>query len=574
MSSSRLREKIVYHRLILVFSLLLLGFFSIVGRLIYIQAIRSEEFNKLALKQRLRRIKLVPKRGTIYDRNKNILAMSVEVDSIYATPRFVKNPDEAANKLSQVLGMDGLVIKQKLTRKSGFVYIARKIDKDKSKEVKNLKLDGIGFLKESKRFYPGNNLASQLIGFAGIDNKGLAGLELYYDDLLRGKNGELVAEKDPLGRSIPGGVLNLSPVVNGDDVVLTIDKDIQFMAESELRKAVEESKAKAGIAIVMDTGTGEILAMANMPSFDLNAYNQAGAESLRNRAVTDVYEPGSTMKIVVAASALEEKIAGPQDVFYLPSTIKVADKEIKEAHERPAGNFTFSQIVSKSSNVGAVTIGLKLGKERIFKYIRSFGFMEKTGIDYPGEVRGYLPPLYRWYGSAIGNIPIGQGVSVTALQMLRSVAVIGNNGVMVGPHLLMDVTAKDKTDSANKKKLRSVKTVKKQVVSSETARQLKDILKQVITEGTGENAHIPGYEVAGKTGTAQKPKQGGSGYEKGKYVASFVGFVPADNPKISVIVIIDEPQGVIWGGSVAAPAFSNIADYSLRRLKVLPAVVN
>ncbi|MBI4743628.1 MAG: penicillin-binding protein 2 [Actinobacteria bacterium] len=572
MSAPRSREKIVYHRLIIIFSFIFLCFSGITARLIYIQVIRSEEFNKQALRQRLRKIKLTPKRGIIYDRNKNVLAMSIEVDSVYATPRFVKDPDNTAEKLSLILGMDKSIIKQKLTRKSGFVYIARKIDKDKSKKIKKLKLKGIGYLRESKRYYPGSNLAPQLIGFAGMDNKGLTGLELYYDALLQGESGELVTEIDPLGRSIPDGVLNLSPSIDGDNVVLTIDKNIQFVAESELKKAVESSKAKAGVVIVMDTKTGEILAMANMPSFDSNVYNQAEVETLRNRAVTDVYEPGSTMKIVIAASALEEKIVRPQDVFYLPSTIKVADKEIKEAHERPPGNFTFSQIVSKSSNVGAVTIGLKLGKERIFRYIKSFGLMEKTGIDYPGEVKGYLPPLYRWYGSTIGNIPIGQGISVTALQMLRAVAVIGNDGVIVKPYLLKDVLKNETADSNGKSK--SIKPVSRRVVSHETSQQLKNILKEVVAEGTGGNARVSGYEVAGKTGTAQKPKSNGKGYEKGKYIASFVGFVPADNPKLAVIVIIDEPQGVIWGGSIAAPVFSNVSEYSLRRLKVLPAVVN
>lgn len=545
------------------------SFVAVASRLVMLQAVEAKKFDGLALKQRLRKVELAPNRGKIFDRNGEELAVSIGVDSIYATPYLVKNPEEAATHLSTVIGVDRAVVLEKLKHKSGFVYLARKIDKERSQAVKDLEIEGISTLEETKRFYPCSSLGSQVIGFAGTDNRGLAGVELSLNRILKGRPGQLIVEKDPLGHSIPGGILYRSPSTDGNSIFLTIDKAVQYKAEAELKAAVEQSKARAGTVIVMDPRNGDILAMASYPRFDLNMFNKAKPEEVRNRALTDVYEPGSTMKVVVAAAALEEKLVRPQSVFHLLPTITVANKTIKEAHERPPVDYTFTEIISHSSNVGAVTLGLKLGKERLYKYIRSFGLTEETGIDFPGEVSGFMPSPQHWSGTTIATVPIGQGVAVTALQMLKVMATVANNGVSVRPRLFSGAV-----DSYGKEISLAPGVSRKRVISAETARELQEILSEAVSEGTGKNAQIPGYRVGGKTGTAQKPREGGSGYEPGRYVASFVGFAPVEGPSIAAIVVIDEPRTAIWGSVVAAPAFKNIVEFSLRRLKIAPKVAN
>lgn len=561
---ARLSRRTNYRQLLL-FIALALGLLSVAGRLILIQGVDARKFDEMALRQRLRRVELAPYRGTIYDRNQEELAISIGVGTIFATPYLIRNPNAVAQKISPILGIEKKEIIEKLKKKSGFVYLARKIELANSNAIEAQKIEGIGILKESKRVYPTNSLGAQVIGFAGMDNEGLSGLELYYDRVLRGNPGQLIAEKDPLGRSIPGGILYLSPPTNGKSIILTLDKTIQYKAEQELREAIKKYRAKSGMLIVMQPKTGEILAMANEPSFDLNSFASANPEFVRNRSVTDLYEPGSTMKTVIAAAALEEKLASPASTFFLPSTITVANKVINEAHERPAQNFTFTEIVSKSSNVGAVTVGLKLGRENIYNYVKAFGLIEKTGIDFPGEARGFIPVPENWSGTTIGTVPFGQGLSATALQMLRAIAAIGNDGIMVKPYLVSRIV-----DSKGKKIMEESKGGSKRVISSETARELSFILKEAVDKGTGQNAKLVGYQVAGKTGTAQKPMKNGRGYEPGKYIASFVGFVPANDPQLSIIVVIDEPKDAIWGSVVAAPVFKNIAEFSLNRLKIPP----
>jgi cell division protein FtsI/penicillin-binding protein 2 len=328
---------------------------------------------------------------------------------------------------------------------------------------------------------------------------------------------------------------------------------------------VQEQHAKAGSIIVMNPKTGEIYALANRPIFDLNKFSKAEVESLRNRAVTDTYEPGSTFKAIVASAAVDEGIFAPSSWFHLPSTIKIADRVIGEAHARPAKDFTLTDIVKFSSNVGAATVGLKLGKEMLYKYIVAFGLTEKTGIDFPGEVKGYVLKPEEWYGSTIATVPFGQGISVTPLQLTRAYAAIANDGVMVKPYLVSKVVSPQgrtimlaNPESGN------------QAISPETAREVRYMLEKVITEGTGTSAQIPGYRIAGKTGTAQKPRENGRGYDPGRYVSSFIGFAPAQDPEVIVSVIIDEPQDTIWGGAVAAPVFKNVTEFSLHHLKIQP----
>ncbi|HAW60221.1 MAG TPA: stage V sporulation protein D [Actinobacteria bacterium] len=552
-------------RLLFFLSLLIIGLLCVVVRLFSVQVVEAKRYQALANDQRLRRVEIAPHRGIIYDRQGKELAFSVDAETIYATPYFIKNPALVASKLSPILELDEASLFEKLTKDCGFAYIARKVDEEKAEAVRALGIEGIGFLKEGKRYYPYDSLGSHVIGFVGMDGRGLAGLELYYDEFLRGKPGQLVAENDPLGRPIPGGVSKLISSTDGNDVILTIDRDIQYKAEEELRLQVERFQAKGGNIIVMNPRAGEIYAMANEPTFDLNGFSETSAGSLRNRAVTDVYEPGSIMKAIIASAALEERMYQLDDVLHLPSTIKVSDKVIGEAHPRPPEDFTFTEIVARSSNVGIVTIGLELGKERMCRYIEAFGLTKRTGIDFPGETYGFTPPPDDWSGSTIGNIPFGQGISATPLQMIQAFSVLANDGFLVRPHLLCKViNAKGET----------VKTYPEdrgcKVISTQTAREMRGILEQAVNEGTGKAARIDGYRVAGKTGTAQKPGEKGGGYEPGRYIASFIGFAPAQDPQFVILVVIDEPVGTMYGGVVAAPVFKKVAEFSLRHFRIPP----
>jgi cell division protein FtsI/penicillin-binding protein 2 len=538
----------------------MLGLLTIVYRLILIQVVEAEKYQEKAVKQRLRRVDIPPSRGAIYDRNGQELAVSVEVFSVYATPYLVSDPRDAAVKLSQVLQLSEKEIFKKLIKNTGFVYLVRKVDRETATAVKALKIEGIGLLKESKRVYPAS-VASNIIGFVDIDNKGLAGLELFYDHILRGKSGRIITESDPKGRSIPGGILSYVKPQHGEDIYLTIDREIQYKAEVELQRAVRECKARAGSVIVMNPENGEIYAMATTPTFDNNNLKTLTNENRRNRAIVNLYEPGSTMKTIIATAALEEKIFSPGSTFYLPPTIRVGNKIIREAHGRPARTFTFSEIVEKSSNIGAVTIGLKLGKVRIAKHIAKFGLTTKTGVDFPGEIAGRLPDVSAWSATTIGNVPFGQGIATTPLAMTKAVAVIANGGHDILPHFLLK-----RGQLVGEKKYRS-----RQLISAKTSRLMREILTRAVEKGTGKKARIGGYKVAGKTGTAQKPREKGRGYEPGKYISSFIGFVPAKKPRLIISVVIEEPRGAFYGGTIAAPVFRRIAEFALRHLRIPPS---
>jgi stage V sporulation protein D (sporulation-specific penicillin-binding protein) len=556
----------ISRRMLTLLSLLIIFLLTIAIRLIFIQAVKAEKYKALAQKQRIRCFELAPHRGTIYDRDHKELAISVNADTVYATPYLVEHPSKAANELSKILDIDHKELLDKLTRKNcGFVYLARKINLKKAAQIKKLDIEGIGLVEESKRYYPYKSLAANIIGFVGIENKGLSGLELYYDKYLRGMPGQIMTEKDPLGRDIPGGFTKLTPSSDGNNAVLTIDQDIQYKAEAELRSCLEQNKAKAGSIIVMNPRTGEVYAMANMPSFDPNQYAKAKVDAYRNRAITDVYEPGSTFKALVAGAALEEGVFSPGTWFHLPGTIKIANAVIGEAHPGPAKDYTLTDIIKYSSNVGAVTVGMKLGKETLCKYFERFGLNEKTGIDYPGEARGFVPAPANWSGTTIATVPFGQGISITALQLTRAYGAIANEGVMVEPYLVSRI----KGPKGNIL-MTGGKGKEKRVLSKQSARDVSYMLEEVVKDGTGKGAQIPGYRVAGKTGTAQKPRENGRGYDSGRYVASFFGFAPLEKPQLVVAVIIDEPQATIWGGAVAAPVFKNVAEFSLHHLKIEP----
>lgn len=540
-----------------------LAMFALVaGRLLWIQVVRAPALSAKATAQRLKDIELSPQRGTIYDREGEPLAVSMEARTIFASPNRVRDKQGTAEALASALGGSAEDYLPKLQRDSGFVYIARKVDMERARELEQLELDGIGQLEDSKRVYPSGELGCQILGFVGVDDQGLAGLEAYYDDILGGTPGVLLGERDPRGRPIPGGIQKAIDPVSGDDVVLTIDKDIQYQAQLELSQAVEKWGAKSGSVVVMDTRSGEIYAMASAPGFNPNEYGKAKSEAIRNKAITDAYEPGSTLKGVTAAAVVEEGYYTPDSKFGLPPTIKVGGRTIHEAHGRGAVTWTLTEIVTNSSNVGTVKLGMKLGEQGLYNAFADFGLTERTGVDFPGEAKGWLPTTDSWSPSSIGNIPFGQGISMTPLQLSRAIGAIANEGELVTPHFLLDVPSRPQMRPEWKTE---------RAISATTAATVTDILAAVVTEGTGKAASVPGYAVAGKTGTAQKALPGGKGYAGGKYVGSFIGFLPADDPRVLICVTIDEPTNAIYGGTVAAPVFSELGSFTMAHLNIPPS---
>jgi len=540
---------------------LAIAFLAVAARLVYLQVVAAPAYAERAADQRTRDITLAPRRGSIYDREGEPLAVSMEARTVYATPYAVEDPVGAAKALASVLGGDPATYEAKLRKDTGFVYIARKVDMERATALEKLDITGIDFLEDSRRTYPSGELACQVLGFVGIDDEGLSGIEKYYDELLSGEPGTVLAERDPFGRPIPGGVMKSEDPVDGQNIVLTIDKDIQYQAQVELTAAVEKWKAKSGTIIVMDPRDGEIYAMASTPGFNPNDYGKATADATRNRAVTDTYEPGSTVKSLTAAAVIDKGLYTPESMFSLPPSLRIGGRTIGEAHGRGTVNWSLSQIVTNSSNVGAVKLGMALGPQGLYEYFNKFGLTEKTGIDYPGEGQGWLPPTKDWSASTIGTVPFGQGISMTTVQLARALSSIANGGELPTPHFLLDLPDNPDADLV---------WPKRRAISEEAAATTTDVLQQVITEGTGGDAAVPGYAVAGKTGTAQKARTDGRGYAGGKYVASFSGFLPAEDAQVLIIVSLDEPSNAIYGGVVAAPVFSKLGAFSVSHLKIPP----
>lgn len=548
------------HAFLVIF--FLLCFIGVGARLVWVQVVDAPALSAKATAQRMRDIELSPRRGTIYDRQGEPLAVSVEARTVFASPNRIEDKPGTAKALAATLGGEESEYLSKLNKDAGFVYVARKVEMDRVKELEALELDGIGFLEDSRRLYPSGELACQILGFVGVDDKGLAGIESQYESVLAGRPGVLLGERDPKGRPIPGGIQKSIDPVPGDDIVLTIDKNIQYHTQLELAKAVETWGAKSGTVVVMNPRTGEIYAMASAPGFNPNQYGAADAESIRNKAITDTYEPGSTLKSLTAAAVVEEGHYEPDSEFTLPPTIRVGGRTIKESHPRPTVTWTLTEIVTQSSNVGTVQLGLKLGEEGVYRSLSDFGLTERTGIDFPGEVRGWLPPVKQWSASSIGNIPFGQGISMTPLQISRATGAIANGGVLVTPHFLLDIPGRPDA---------SLSWPTQRAISAETASAVTQMLTEVVTDGTGGAAAVPGYSVAGKTGTAQKALPGGRGYAGGKYIGSFIGYLPAEDPQILISVIIDEPSNAIYGGTVAAPLFSSIGQFAVSQLNIPPS---
>lgn len=542
-------------RLRVLVVLVALAFALVLGRALWLQVVRSPDLAEMAKRQHRETITIPAGRGTIYDRNGVPLAIGEQTTTVFADPRNIRNAQRVAVAAGRALGVSAEDLYPQLRdRTSRFVYVQRKADPLRAAELADLELPGLGFYPEELRAYPQGSVAAQVLGFAGVDNAGLEGLERSLDRTLKGQPGSEVVVTDPYGRAIE--VVEARAERPGKSVTLTLDHQLQASAEDILARTVRAWKAKGATAVVLDPRTGAVLAMANYPSYDVNRFATAVPDARRNRAVTDLYEPGSTFKIVTVAAALEDGLVTPASSYWLEPTIQVSDRVIHEAHDRVAQRMSVRTILAESSNVGTITIAQKLGAGGLASWIDRFGFGQRTGVDFPGESAGLVLPLERWSGSTIGTVPIGQGIAVTPLQMVSAFAAIGNGGVRMRPHLVEKVGGKKVARGDGKR-----------IVSRRTADRMMSMFRNVVVEGTGAEAAIPGYTVAGKTGTAAKPE---GGKYVAKYVASFVGLVPAARPRLAVLVAVDEPKGQIWGGVVAAPAFRDISRFALQYLEIPP----
>ena len=557
--ASRAQDR--FHLRIFVLSGFFLAWVAVlVFRLIDLQVFQYGELSARAKRQQSRSLEISPKRGTVYDRNGHELAVSVAVDSIYAVTQDIPEKGSAATKLAQALGMNRQEILNKLNVERGFVWIKRKMDDAESARVKNLGIPGIYFEKESKRFYPNRELGAHVVGYAGMDNEGLSGIEFAFDKKIGGIPGKVLLKTDAKQRSF--GSVEKAPVP-GDDLFLTLDRSIQYIVEQELAEQVSKSKALGGTAIVMEPYSGEILAMASVPTYNPNFYAKYPREAWRNRAILSIYEPGSTFKIITASAALEENLAQPDETINcMNGSIVVGKYRIRD--HKSYGLLSVRDIVKYSSNIGAVQLGFRVGKERFERYIRSFGFGSATDIELPGEARGLLHPSSEWAAVTLANISMGQGIGVTPLQLVSAVSAIANGGFHVKPRILLK-------PSSNELEKVSFEPVSPQtpILSPRTTQLIKEMLKGVVTKGTGKASQLEGFTAAGKTGTAQKIDPNGH-YSHTRFIASFVGFAPIERPAFVIVVTVDEPHGKYYGGEVAAPVFQKIAQKTLRYLSILP----
>ena len=549
--------RLVERRIGLLFAAFLLSFTVVLGRAFYLQGVQGRSLASQAQGQQQDVVTVPGLRGTVLDRHGRELAVSEDAASIYATPYQVKDPPRTAARLAPWLDMEPEDVLKALTADSGFSYVARKVPLNAEREIEAMRIPGIGSLPDSRRTYPQGELASQVIGAVGIDNQGLTGIEAGYDNVLGGSDGERVVVKDALGDPIR--LDTLAAAEDGHDIQLTIDSAIQAQTEKVLAEVGDTYQPAGATAIVMDPRTSDILAMANWPPLDPSRLDRADDDQLLNRATGFTYEPGSTFKAFTVAAALEDNLVTPNTTFSLDPTIQVADRVIEESHEGSGGSLSVADILAQSSNVGAVTIGLELGAERYSQWINRFGFGRRTGVDFPAEEHGIVPALDDYSGSTMGNLPLGQGLSVTPVQMMAAYAAIANGGTMREPRLFESIDGEPVDTDRGRR-----------VISAKHAEQVAVMLEGVLAPGgTASEVSVPGYTLAGKTGTAEKATDGG--YSDTKFVASFMGFAPAENPQLLVGVIVDEPSGGdYYGGSVAAPAFGEIASFALPYLGIPP----
>ncbi|HEY5619519.1 MAG TPA: penicillin-binding protein [Vicinamibacterales bacterium] len=538
---------------------------AIEARLVYLQVIRHADLTARAMDQQTGTLEIPAKRGDILDRSGRVLAYSVDAESIYAVPTEISNPDKAAAALCGALDncspRDRQAISERIRRGRAFAYVKRQVSPGEARRVAALKLDGVGFMKESRRFYPNKDLAAHVLGYVGIDNKGLNGIEAAYDALIKGRPGTVLIQTDARRQAFS----RLErPSTSGATLELTIDQYLQHVVERELRVGVEENRAAGGTALVMDPHTGEILALANWPTFNPNTYREANKDAQRNRAIQDLYEPGSTFKIVTASAAFEEELVKPTDLIDVSAgRIRFGRRVIYDDHR--SGVLSFEDVIVKSSNIGAIKVGQKLGPDRLGAYVSRFGFGRRTSPDFPGESPGIVWDPAKLTDSALASVSMGYQVAVTPLQMAAALSSIANRGTLFEPRIVRAVIADGRRTPVPHKVVR-------QTVSTGTAAVLTAIMEQVVQRGTGKNAHIDGFTVAGKTGTAQKVVNGQ--YSRSDYNASFIGFVPSRKPTFVIVVVIDSPHGnrSYYGSTVAAPVFQRIAEAGLRLYGVPPSL--
>jgi cell division protein FtsI/penicillin-binding protein 2 len=549
--------KLANRRIRLVLTLFVVAFAAMFVRAAWLQGVRAGSYERLASGQHKATIVDPAGRGTMVDRTGVQLAIGRQATTVYANPRQIQDPAATAAVVAKALRLDPEKVQLALSDRSrGFVYLARKVDPKRAETLQQAGIVGLGFSDEEQRVYPLTHVAAQVLGYAGTDNRGLSGLELGLEKILGGKAGSETVIRDPAGRPID--ILSSTAAHEGQNVTLTLDHNIQAQAEAVLRNTIDRWQANGASAIVLDPRTGGILAMAVERGYDANRFPIVPKDRQRNRTVTDTYEPGSTFKIVTVSAVLSEGLVTPQTAFTLPYSIHVSDRIIHDAHPRDTERMTVDQILSHSSNVGTITLAQLLGPERLSEWVSRFGFGHRSGIDFPGETPGIVPPLERWSGSTIGTLPIGHGIAITPVQMAAAYGTVANEGVWLQPHLVERVGTKGRPP-----------VVARRILTPLISQQMLRMMEDVVIEGTGQEAQLPGYTVAGKTGTAAKPDPSG-GYSTSRYVASFVGIVPAKNPRLVILVTVDEPAASIWGGVVAAPAFQQIAGFDLQYLEIPP----
>jgi cell division protein FtsI (penicillin-binding protein 3) len=536
---------------------------GLTARLFYLQIIKHDDLVALSEKQYARTTTINYGRGTIYDRNQNELARNIEMESVYVTPLEVIDKKQTAKVLASSLGLDAKTVYKRISSKKHFVWLKRKAPLRQVDRLKKLDLDGVGFVSEQKRFYPKRELGGGVLGFVGLDNQGLAGVEHFHHSHLKGTSVRRVIEKDARGRTIQSFDSSWGKKSPSHDVVLTIDEVIQFTAEYHLKKQVEKYGAVSGMAVVMDPHTGEIYAMANAPQFNPNNYGAYPPRMWNNNVVSRAIEPGSIFKPIVAAAAIDAGAASPTDIFFCENgDFKIGRVSIGEASNHKFGWLSLQSIIKKSSNIGVIKIAQKLGDAKLYDYISQFGFGKKIGIDLPGESQGSLRKLSSWSALSLASISFGHEIAVTPIQMAAAMGAIANGGKLITPHVTKAILK-------NGEVVQSFDNpASKRVISEKTSRQIIEVLKSVVRDGTGTRAAVQGFETAGKTGTAQKYDQDTRAYSKTDYVASFIGFAPADSPRIVVLVMIDTPKKNYWGGVVAAPVFRDISREVLRYLNV------
>lgn len=553
-----MRKRII---LLFIFTILMTG--VLVGRLVWIQFVKGEELRQKAINSRMRDVPVEARRGIIYDRKGRELAISVNADTVYAVPTEVTNPEQVARILASTLKLDYNRVLARLTKPSSFEYIKREIEEEESRAIKELGLPGIYLTQESRRFYPKGNLASHVLGIAGIDNQGLEGVEYIYDEELKGKPGSILVEYDARGKMLPQSAHQYLPPRDGNNLILTIDEVIQYVVERELDRAMLQTQAKRGIVMVMDPRTGEILALANRPDYDPNHYERYPDSARRNLAIADSFSPGSTFKPITAVSALEEGVVSASSGFYCPGAITVPGAVIGciAAH----GSLSFYETIQYSCNVSLVQMGLRLGATKFYQYLKAFNLLDPTGIDLPGEATSIVPPLGEVKPVDLAVMSFGQTLTITPLQLLTAIATIANDGVLMWPHVAREIRS---PDGKVVKEFRPVAI--RQVVSRESAREMVKAMHKVITGGTGKRAWVEGYNLAGKTGTAQKVV--GGVVSMGIHSGVFVGFGPIEDPRLAMVVFLDEPAGSYFGGVIAAPVFAAVMRDSLRYLGIPPRV--